>query len=138
VDTSILIYHFEAAPVFGALASKLLEILAEGEGFVFSTISLAEILVKPFQIGGSRKAGELEHSLASIPGIELHPLRADISREGARLRAKHGLKLPDALILATALASGAGLFVTNDGEFRKIGSREKIQIALLEDYLEKG
>ena len=42
-----------------------------------------------------------------------------VAKEGARLRARYGLRTPDALHLATALVHRATAFLTNDQEFRK-------------------
>jgi predicted nucleic acid-binding protein len=37
-----------------------------------------------------------------------------IADEAAQLRARHGLRTPDAIQLATAIRSGASSFLTND------------------------
>ena len=136
VDTSILIYHLQELPRFGPLASTVLGWLAEEDGFFLSTLSLAELLVKPLQSGTKKEVEELEKALLDFPGLTWVAPDYAIARESARLRAAHGLRLPDAIILATAIASGAKVFVTNDHGFRKIRSKEKIEIAVLEEYLE--
>ena len=48
------------------------------------------------------------------------PATALLWEQAARLRAMTGLKTPDALHAATALAVGSTLFVTNDGGFRRV------------------
>jgi tRNA(fMet)-specific endonuclease VapC len=48
---------------------------------------------------------------------------AAVIDETIRIRRIHGLRLPDAIIAATALASGAAL-VTADGDFRKVEGLE--------------
>jgi len=48
----------------------------------------------------------------------------------AEIRARHGLRTPDAIMLATALQSGATLAVTNDSAWRRV---EALEILLLRD-----
>ena len=47
-------------------------------------------------------------------------LTADIAETAARLRARHKLKLPDAIQLASALAINAHALVTHDRDFAKV------------------
>jgi len=47
------------------------------------------------------------------------PVDEKVAKEGARLRARYGLRAPDALHLAAALVHGATAFPTNAGEFPK-------------------
>ncbi len=136
VDTSVLIYHFQALPPLGALAADALGWLAEEDGFFLSTLTLTELLVKPLQSDAGRGVKELEQALESFPGLTWVAPDYRIAREAARLGARYGLKLADAVILATTIQSGAKVFLTNDGDFRKVRSREAIEIAVLEDYLE--
>lgn len=56
------------------------------------------------------------------------PLR----RRAAEVRALTGLKIPDALQVATALQTGCTAFVTND---RQIPSVEEMRMPQLRDYL---
>ena len=60
-----------------------------------------------------------EAFLSGLPGLELHPVDEKAAKEGARLRARYGLRASDALHLAAALVHGATAFPTNAGEFRK-------------------
>jgi predicted nucleic acid-binding protein len=47
-------------------------------------------------------------------------LTADIAETAARLRAKHKLKWPDAIQLASALSINAEALVTHDRDFAKV------------------
>ncbi|MCL6641173.1 MAG: PIN domain-containing protein, partial [Candidatus Rokubacteria bacterium] len=57
------------------------------------------------------------------PGIEVVPLSRPMAREAARLRARHGLGLADAVVAATALGAGCTALVGNDRAFRRLGDR---------------
>jgi len=47
-------------------------------------------------------------------------LDADIAESAARLRGSYGLKLPDAVQLASALAINADALVTHDRDFSRV------------------
>ncbi len=49
----------------------------------------------------------------------------------AELRAKYGVKTPDALFLATAILENADVFVTNDVRLKKI---EEMNFLILDEY----
>ena len=86
---------------------------------VSSPILVAEVLVKPLQVGNIEIETQYRELFASDV---VRLLDADIAvwEETARLRAQSGLKLPDALHAATALQVGCALFVTNDTDFRRV------------------
>lgn len=50
------------------------------------------------------------------------PLDADIAESAARLRAALGLKLADAVQVASAVAVGADALVTHDRDLRRVKS----------------
>lgn len=52
--------------------------------------------------------------------ITIVPVSEDIAEEAAQLRARHGLRTPDAIQMATAIRSGAASFLTNDARLPKI------------------
>ena len=51
---------------------------------------------------------------------ELVPVNAPIADEAARIRREMGLKLPDALIAATALLQSVALVTANGKDFRRV------------------
>jgi predicted nucleic acid-binding protein len=67
------------------------------------------------------------HSIESLDAArvlldvcELVPVNAMVADEGARIRRETGLKLPDALIAATALLQPAALVTANGKDFRRV------------------
>jgi predicted nucleic acid-binding protein len=59
-------------------------------------------------------AEEYRNVLLQSPALTAVPLDEGIAEEAAGLRARHNLRTPDAIQLATAIRSGASWFLTND------------------------
>ncbi len=70
------------------------------------------------------RLSDAREAIASM-GITIAPLTAAIAESAAELRARHQrLRLPDAIVLATAVAMGAEL-LTYDQRLRRIAKRAK-------------
>lgn len=80
-------------------------------------ITLAEVLSGPHKAGQTALAARYEQALAQFEWVNLSPSIANLA---AQLRARYGLKLPDALQLAAALDIGAAALVTHDRDFSKV------------------
>lgn len=135
LDTALLIYHLEDVAPYAALTASLLTRLGEGEliGLV-STVTVTELLAKPFSLSDPRKATDAEHFLETLPNCAIHPVTYETARTAAQLRARSGLRTPDALIAATALGGGATHLVTNDPVLRRVFSGG-VNVVVLDDYL---
>ena len=59
------------------------------------------------------------------------PVSAAIADLAAGLRAHHALRTPDALHVATALATGCDAFLTNDATLRRVTALPVISLASL-------
>ncbi len=118
VDTAPFIYllqdHAEFAPRFVGLfeASR-----AQQLHIALSTVTLAEVLVGPFKAGQDALARRYERALRAFEVVSVSP---EIAVQAARLRSRYGLKLPDAIQLASALDVGATALVTHDRDFAKV------------------
>jgi predicted nucleic acid-binding protein len=100
--------HHEAAR--SGLAARL----EAGDSIVVPVSAYAETLVGAFRQGEDATV-TVEAFLEALPA-RLEPASAEIAREAARLRARHGtrLPLPDAFVVATALHLGADRILTAD------------------------
>lgn len=115
VDSAPLIYHLEGNAQFGPRFSGLFEAAAAGRvAIAITTITLAEVLAGPYRHGRDALAKQMEAALAEHA---IHPLSASIAVQAARLRHRYGLRLPDAIQLATALEINAHALVTHDRDF---------------------
>ena len=118
VDSAPLIYILEDHPAFAVLFTGLFEACEAGQlQIAISTITLAEVLVGPLRQGNEALAKRYEVALGDFDVI---PVSQAIAITGARLRARLGLRLPDALQAATALELGAAAFVTHDRDFSRL------------------
>lgn len=118
VDTAPFIYILEDHPQFAPLFQGLFEAADRGEvQIALSTITVAELLVGPLKAGRDALAKRYEKALGNF---EMVAVSTEIAVTAARLRASTGLRLPDALLAATALEIGAVALVTHDRDFSKL------------------
>ena len=115
VDTSVALAYLTGTEPTSALATELFDaFVATGRNAAWlSVITVQEILVRPFR-GGPSAVVTAEGFLRHFAEIRLVEVSYDIAREAARIRAVSGIRAPDALIIATALITGADILVTND------------------------
>lgn len=118
VDSAPIIYTLEGHPKFAARFVPLFERHANGEiALAVTTITLAEVLTGPLRAGEESLARRYRAVLEAWHVVEF---TSDIAESAARLRCKYGLKLPDAIQLASAMAINAHALVTHDRDFAKV------------------
>jgi len=121
VDASVVIAFLDPDD---ALHVPAVEALTEHQHaeLVVPTSAYAEILVAPNRRGAEAVAG-VEAFLADF-AVRLEPLTPAIARAAAQLRSKsRRLRLPDALVLATADDLEADIVLTGDGSWSRISGR---------------
>jgi predicted nucleic acid-binding protein len=105
-------------------------------GIIASVITESELLVRP-EREGKQEAIERIRDLLSEDGIYVAEVNRRIGRRAATiraaaLRAGAGFKLPDAIIIATAIETGCDVIVSRDGGWRRI---TEIPIVNLDDAI---
>ena len=136
IDTSVWIYHFAQHPQLGSPAGKVIESLEAGKfRGVASDLTLLELTVRPLQLGRQDVADDYEVLLDYFPNLELEPISREILLDAAGLRARHRLRTPDAIQIATGLRTGATLAVTNDEGWRRLAF---IDTVVLSDLVDPG
>lgn len=135
LDTPPLVYHLEDIQPYSALTDNLLMRLGGGDiGGIVSTITITELLTKPFLHPDPKMSQTAEGFVQALPNCTIQPVTYEIARTAARLRALHGLRTPDALIAATAIHGKATHLVTNDPAFRRIAS-DSLRPLILDDHV---
>jgi predicted nucleic acid-binding protein len=78
--------------------------------------------------GAQDVADEIEMTLLHFPHLRLVAVTRSVLVRAAEMRARHGLRTPDAIMLATAIETGATLAVTNDDAWKKV---KEVDVLLL-------
>jgi predicted nucleic acid-binding protein len=121
LDTGPLIYYIEEHPVFLAKVKPFFEAAERNEfRIVTSFVTLIEVLVRPLREGRPDLAGQYRDILLQSPTLTAIPLDEGIAEEAAGLRARHNIRTPDAIQVATAIRAGASWFLTNDAELANL------------------
>lgn len=127
IGTALWIYHFEGHPRFGLAAGKVIQGVVAGKfRGVTSELILLELTVRPLQLARQDVADEYELLHDHFPNLELAPVTREILLLAAGLRARHRLRTPDAIQVATAIQRGATLAVTNDEAWRTLPGIETV------------
>jgi predicted nucleic acid-binding protein len=96
-----------------------------GHTLILPASAYAEVLVAPLR-AGEQQAHRVDDFLDAVP-IDVRAATRSICRHAARLRAEHGrLRLPDALVVATAIELDAASVVTTDGRWPDLGVRVQV------------
>lgn len=118
LDTAPIIYVLEEHPRHARRFRSLFERHSAGELlFAITTITIAEVLSGPFAAGEEALAKRYRALLESWQVVDL---TADIAESAARFRARLGLKLPDAVQAASAIAVNADALITHDRDFSRL------------------
>lgn len=118
LDASIVIAVLDSGdPHHAAARASVATHLGARDRLVVPASAYADVLVGPFRRGPEAVA-IVDAFLAALP-CSVEPVSREIAVEAARLRADHGasLRLPDALVVATAHVLEAGALVTADARW---------------------
>jgi predicted nucleic acid-binding protein len=122
LDADVVIAFLDAADDQHARAvEELRPRLAAGDDVLVGASVYAEVMVRPARAGTDAKVDEFLDAI----GATVVAVDRGVARRAAELRARHhSLRLPDALSLASALASDADL-LTLDQRLRRVARRER-------------
>lgn len=122
LDAGVIIGVLDADDAHHMGARKALAAAVDrGDQLAMPASAFAECLVSPARTGrdAMRAVDELLEDLAA----DVEPITRQVASRAAVLRAKHGkrLRLPDALVLATALHLRAERVLTTDAGWPNVG-----------------
>ena len=105
-----MIYYSDSREVLQAVERGTLEAIVP-------TLVIAEMLTGFYIEERNTDAQQFLSAFISDEHMKIVPLSVDIAASSARVRAETGLRLPNAMILATAIKTQAGFVVSNDDSF---------------------
>lgn len=118
LDSAPLIFLLENRTDFANRYRPLLEAHdAERVHFAVSAVTMIEVLTGPLQRRQELQAARFQRLMESWQVVQLD---AAVAASAARIRAAEGLRLPDAVQVASAIAVKAYALVTHDRDFSRI------------------
>ena len=122
VDAGVLIGIANDGDVHHRSArAAVAEARVQGDTLVLPVSAYAEAAVYPHRLGRAAVL-KFDRFIDSMP-VRVEGASRAIGAEAAALRARHGsrLRLPDALVIATAIVLGADRLVTTDTAWPEVG-----------------
>ena len=130
IDANAIIYSVERIEPHRELLAPMWQEAGAGRfALASSELVVLETLIKPLREGNARLE-MLFRSIFAAAEMDLIPATLAIWEDAARIRATTVLKTSDALHAATALQAECTLFITNDGDFRRV---QGLPVAVLDD-----
>jgi predicted nucleic acid-binding protein len=112
-DTNLFIYLIEDYGKLSERVVRLRQRMNERQDELYtSTLTLGEILIKPFEANNEILARRYEAAL--LQGAVLIPFDRDAARLYAGIRRDRTIRPPDAIQLSCAAQAQVDLFITND------------------------
>ena len=81
-------------------------------------VTYIEVLTYPEKTGNRLLSGKYRNYFTNSDQLTIYPLDVTVADAAIRLRARHALKTPDAIQLATAQVCGCDCFLSNDRKWR--------------------
>lgn len=129
VDTVAFIYFIEQHPRYVDVLRPLFMSADAGQiELVTSAVTLLEVLVVPYRVGDAALAARYEALLSRGRGLSLVDIDSGQLRLAAQLRARDGVRTPDALQLAAALTRRCTALVTNDRRLPTLPGLRVVQL----------
>jgi predicted nucleic acid-binding protein len=141
LDANVFIAAFENPGSRSDHAWWIIEAIENGEIVgATSELTLAEVLVKPIELGDVQLVDGYERMIAPGPGFEVLPVQRAVLLDAARLRARRAsLRLPDAIHVASARAMSCRFIVSNDSRLTAIDDLKTLPLSpfTLDDILKE-
>ena len=122
LDSSVILAYVNAHEIVHTLALHLFGRIADEHDTLrgyYSAVSVTECLVRPVR-AGIQAESVMSAVLQAYPNFDMIPIDYAIAERAARVRVETNLRLPDALVVATALAAGCRGVITNDDRWGRL------------------
>jgi predicted nucleic acid-binding protein len=134
LDTAVWIYEVEGHASFGPVVNPFFrDRLAQGRNRAGSSLlTLGELLVHPLALGRGDLVNQYRSYFTATTNFVVWEATRQIVEDAAALRVKYRLKMMDALLVASAVANGATLFLCNDNGLRRVS---ELKVLVVADYV---
>jgi predicted nucleic acid-binding protein len=121
IETAPLVYYVEVHPNYIARMDAIITAVENGTLAAYSAVlTLMEVLVLPLREKNDPMKQQYHNILINNADLHLLPITTRIAETAADLRARHNLRTPDALHVATAIDASCDAFLTNDMRLRRV------------------
>lgn len=121
VDTAPLIYWFEEHPNYIQKLVRFFDEITEKQiPLMTSMVTYIEVLTYPEKMGNRLLSGKYRNYFTNSDQLTIYPLDVTVADAAIRLRARHALKTPDAIQLATAQVCGCDYVLSNDRNWQGV------------------
>ena len=130
-DANVFITALEQSSARSDHAWWILQAIQDGEiAGVTSEITLAEVLVKPIELGMQDLVVAYESMIAPASNFDVPAVTREILIDAARVRSRRAsVKLPDAVHLATARSRSCVFFVTEDRRMEVLEGMKRLVVS---------
>ena len=129
IDANVFLNVKNKEEPFYSYSEEVLNSVDEGRNkALLSTVVVAEICCGYYLTGETKDKDDFILHVSSSQNFSIIDLNTLIADQAAYVRSKTGMKLPDAIIVATAMVEKANRIITNDKDsFKKAAKLAKIQ-----------
>ena len=122
LDSNVFILAMENPGAHSDHAWWIIQAIDDGEiAAVTSEITLAEVMVRPIELGDAALRSAYEEMIVPSDRFEVISVGREILIRAAELRAqRRSIRLPDAIHIATALAGDCSCVVSDDRRLHSI------------------
>nr|WP_275982538.1 PIN domain-containing protein [Aquiflexum gelatinilyticum] len=138
MDTAPLIYLIEGNSQYQETLNVFFKANEDGGILMASSVlTITEILIQPFKLGKYELALKYRQILSGSDNFNIFDINQETAFQAAELRAKYGIKTPDAIQIASGIQSKSDYFLTNDFQLKKVKEIEVILINELSEIILK-
>ncbi len=120
IDTNIILNVINREKIFFNSSKQLLDKISNGDIHgVISTIVLSEVLTGFYMNNDMVSPKMFKEGLIENPNFLIVPVTSEIADLAAKIRSNNNIKLPDAIIISTAVISKSDYLVSNDSGIYK-------------------
>ncbi len=121
LDTAPLIYWVEGHSDYIATMDQFIDAIETSPlQALTSVLTLTDVMVQPLRRGNTDLAQTYQNILVSRDDYTLVSITAEIAISAGEIRARYAFRTPDAIHVATAIATDCDTLLTNDAAMKRV------------------